>query len=168
MRHLKPWRIEMRSTARESVSRAGRVKKKEAPTSHDGSSKVKQWGTVAGRCQGQVGGPPPAEWILSVWGSTMGYGWALLCSALWQAALLLGFPGNVMLMQWEAFSWELGASVSIWKTLQHHTDLILQESFPNYLRFPCMTELLHYVYLCIIHLPMTIHKCKTSVFSSSL
>lgn len=50
----------MRSAARESVFAAGRVKEKEAPTSDEGKvaggSEVKQRGTVAGRCQGQVGG----------------------------------------------------------------------------------------------------------------
>ncbi|XP_069367747.1 kinocilin isoform X2 [Paralichthys olivaceus] len=40
----------------------------------------------------------------------MGYGWARPCSALWQAASSLVCPGSVMLMLWEASSWEQGAS----------------------------------------------------------
>lgn len=50
----------MRSAARESVSAAGRVKEKEAPTSDEGKvaggSEVTHRGTVAGRSEGQVGG----------------------------------------------------------------------------------------------------------------
>lgn len=50
----------MRSTTRESVSGAGRVSEKEPPTSDEGKvaggSEAKQRDTVAGRCQGQVGG----------------------------------------------------------------------------------------------------------------
>lgn len=111
---------------------------------------------------GPGGGSPPAEWIRSASGSTMAYGWAPLCSALSQAASLSGFPGNVMLMRWEASSSEPGALVSMWKTLQEPTDPVWQESFLNHSVF-LVWQNGHRMLMWLFE-----HKCITSVFASSL
>nr|XP_019959846.1 PREDICTED: kinocilin isoform X2 [Paralichthys olivaceus] len=76
----------------------------------------------------------------------MGYGWARPCSALWQAASSLVCPGSVMLMLWEASSWEQGASgksitVFEWSRLE---EFLILNPRPSHIDIPLRKSLVEH------------------------